>query len=154
MEQHACPKCDAQPGSPCRSRGGAVTSAYHTRPLHPGTPAEEGAAGTDPRRPQAGQASSPTGPPGSCNQPPDQCGEGGCAAPDGPYALSARADAGCGTWPTFAGWPNRRFSGLLYSRRDGDASGEAPQHLPRLRRPDAEDVRRSRIATCAPVAAS
>ncbi|MGR3939509.1 zinc finger domain-containing protein [Streptomyces sp. BRA346] len=31
VEQHACPKCDAQPGSPCRSRGGAVASAYHTR---------------------------------------------------------------------------------------------------------------------------
>ncbi|MGW2770708.1 recombinase family protein [Streptomyces sp. NPDC001275] len=31
IEQHACPKCDAQPGSPCRSRGGAVASAYHTR---------------------------------------------------------------------------------------------------------------------------
>ncbi|WP_425264506.1 zinc finger domain-containing protein, partial [Streptomyces europaeiscabiei] len=29
-EQHACPKCVAQPGSPCRSRGGAVASAYHT----------------------------------------------------------------------------------------------------------------------------
>ncbi|MGY0070182.1 recombinase family protein [Streptomyces sp. QTS137] len=29
--QHACPKCDARPGSPCRSRGGAVTSAYHIR---------------------------------------------------------------------------------------------------------------------------
>ncbi|WP_456243372.1 hypothetical protein [Streptomyces lycii] len=29
--QHACPKCDAQPGSPCRSRGGAVASACHTR---------------------------------------------------------------------------------------------------------------------------
>ncbi|WP_437065229.1 hypothetical protein [Streptomyces sp. enrichment culture] len=27
VEQHACPKCDAQPGSPCRSRGGAVASA-------------------------------------------------------------------------------------------------------------------------------
>ncbi|WP_419155903.1 MULTISPECIES: zinc finger domain-containing protein [Streptomyces] len=24
-------KCDAQPGSPCRSRGCAVASAYHTR---------------------------------------------------------------------------------------------------------------------------
>ncbi|WP_428838164.1 zinc finger domain-containing protein [Streptomyces virens] len=24
-------KCGAQPGSPCRSRGGAVASAYHTR---------------------------------------------------------------------------------------------------------------------------
>ncbi|WP_426404941.1 hypothetical protein ACN9M0_35780 [Streptomyces sp. R-07] len=24
VEQHACPKCDAQPGSPCRSRGGAI----------------------------------------------------------------------------------------------------------------------------------
>ncbi|MGW7201287.1 recombinase family protein [Streptomyces chryseus] len=31
VEQHACPKCDAQPGSPFRSRGGAVASAYHTR---------------------------------------------------------------------------------------------------------------------------
>ncbi|MEU4955265.1 recombinase family protein [Streptomyces lavendulae] len=31
VEQHVCPKCDAQPGSPCRSRGGAVASAYHTR---------------------------------------------------------------------------------------------------------------------------
>src|SRR5690349_19739130 len=30
VEQHICPKCDAQPGSPCRSRSGAVTSAYHT----------------------------------------------------------------------------------------------------------------------------
>ncbi|MFD5337838.1 zinc finger domain-containing protein [Streptomyces hawaiiensis] len=31
VERHACPKCDVQPGSPCRSRSGAVTSAYHTR---------------------------------------------------------------------------------------------------------------------------
>ncbi|WP_443049312.1 zinc finger domain-containing protein [Streptomyces sp. NBC_00316] len=31
VERHACPKCDTQPGSPCRSRSGAVTSAYHTR---------------------------------------------------------------------------------------------------------------------------
>ncbi|MFC8278377.1 hypothetical protein ACFUJR_38895 [Streptomyces sp. NPDC057271] len=31
VEAHACPKCEAQPGSPCRSRGGAVASAYHTR---------------------------------------------------------------------------------------------------------------------------
>jgi DNA invertase Pin-like site-specific DNA recombinase len=30
VERHTCPKCDAQPGSPCRSRGGAVTSSYHT----------------------------------------------------------------------------------------------------------------------------
>lgn len=29
-DPHACPKRDAQPGSPCRSRGGAVTSAYRT----------------------------------------------------------------------------------------------------------------------------
>ncbi|WP_457757934.1 zinc finger domain-containing protein [Streptomyces rubiginosohelvolus] len=31
VEALACPKCDAQPGSPCRSRGVAVASAYHTR---------------------------------------------------------------------------------------------------------------------------
>ncbi|MCX4987027.1 recombinase family protein [Streptomyces sp. NBC_00572] len=31
VEAHACPKCEAQPGSPCRSRSGAVASAYHTR---------------------------------------------------------------------------------------------------------------------------
>ncbi|WP_452750462.1 zinc finger domain-containing protein [Streptomyces celluloflavus] len=29
--QPTCPKCDARPGSPCRSRGGAVASACHTR---------------------------------------------------------------------------------------------------------------------------
>lgn len=31
VEQHACPGCDAQPGSPCRSRGGAIASACHAR---------------------------------------------------------------------------------------------------------------------------
>lgn len=31
VEQHACLKCDAQPGLPCRSCGGAVTFTYHTR---------------------------------------------------------------------------------------------------------------------------
>ncbi|QDN92807.1 recombinase family protein [Streptomyces sp. RLB3-6] len=30
VEGHPCPKCKAAPGSPCRSRSGAVTSAYHT----------------------------------------------------------------------------------------------------------------------------
>ncbi|MGW4108333.1 zinc finger domain-containing protein [Streptomyces okerensis] len=30
VEQHTCPKCDAQPGSPCRSRSGAVASVYPT----------------------------------------------------------------------------------------------------------------------------
>ncbi|MEU1185792.1 recombinase family protein [Streptomyces sp. NPDC005820] len=30
VERYPCPKCTAAPGSPCRSRSGAVTSAYHT----------------------------------------------------------------------------------------------------------------------------
>ncbi|GAC1500995.1 MAG: hypothetical protein NVS2B15_23460 [Pseudarthrobacter sp.] len=30
IERHPCPRCDVQPGSPCRSRSGAVASTYHT----------------------------------------------------------------------------------------------------------------------------
>ncbi|SHH37800.1 recombinase family protein [Streptomyces sp. 3214.6] len=30
IERHPCPRCDVQPGSPCRSRSGAVAGAYHT----------------------------------------------------------------------------------------------------------------------------
>lgn len=30
VERYPCPRCDVQPGSPCRSRSGAVASTYHT----------------------------------------------------------------------------------------------------------------------------
>ncbi|WP_444545207.1 zinc finger domain-containing protein [Streptomyces brasiliensis] len=30
VERHACPRCRAEPGSPCRSRSGAVAGTYHT----------------------------------------------------------------------------------------------------------------------------
>lgn len=30
VERHPCPRCKARPGSPCRSRSGAVAGTYHT----------------------------------------------------------------------------------------------------------------------------
>ncbi|MGH3421645.1 MAG: zinc finger domain-containing protein, partial [Streptosporangiaceae bacterium] len=29
IEALPCPRCKAEPGSPCRSRAGAVTTVYH-----------------------------------------------------------------------------------------------------------------------------
>ncbi|WP_445529980.1 zinc finger domain-containing protein [Streptomyces cyslabdanicus] len=29
VERHLCPRCRAEPGSPCRSRSGAVAGTYH-----------------------------------------------------------------------------------------------------------------------------
>src|SRR5712692_5528200 len=52
IERHPCPRCTAKPGSPCRSRSGAVAGAYHTgrfakvprlsKLLRVGTPADRG----------------------------------------------------------------------------------------------------------------
>ncbi|WP_435594400.1 zinc finger domain-containing protein [Streptomyces panacea] len=74
VERHECPRCHASPGSPCRSRSGAVAGTYHTgrftkvprlakllrvptpndrgpgQPWRPGTPAP---APTDPGTPTA-----------------------------------------------------------------------------------------------------
>ena len=51
VERHPCPHCKAGPGSPCRSRAGAVASLPH-RPLHQGAPPGQAAARGDPRRPR------------------------------------------------------------------------------------------------------
>ncbi|WP_459800132.1 zinc finger domain-containing protein [Herbidospora sp. RD11066] len=37
VERQPCPRCDVQPGSPCRSRSGAVAGTYHTRLRAPPT---------------------------------------------------------------------------------------------------------------------
>ncbi|WP_433089825.1 zinc finger domain-containing protein [Dactylosporangium sp. CA-052675] len=30
VERYPCPRCQTQPGSPCRSRSGVVAASYHT----------------------------------------------------------------------------------------------------------------------------
>ncbi|GGT46190.1 hypothetical protein GCM10010176_106670 [Nonomuraea spiralis] len=30
VERHRCPRCDVEPGPPCRSRSGAIVGTYHT----------------------------------------------------------------------------------------------------------------------------
>ncbi|WP_425567050.1 zinc finger domain-containing protein [Sphaerisporangium flaviroseum] len=36
VERHPCPRCAVAPGSPCRSRSGAVAGTYHTGRPEPG----------------------------------------------------------------------------------------------------------------------
>src|SRR5512139_3495567 len=69
VERHPCPRCQAEAGSPCRSRSGAVTITYHTgrftqvprlaKRLRVTTPADRGPGrpwrpGTPPPAPPAG----------------------------------------------------------------------------------------------------
>ena len=56
VERHPCPRCRVEPGSPCRSRSGAVAGTYHTGRFTKVAPARQAAAGAHPGRPRPGPA--------------------------------------------------------------------------------------------------
>ncbi|UGY90278.1 recombinase family protein [Streptomyces gobiensis] len=62
VERHPCPRCAAEPGSPYRSRRGAVAGSYHTGRFT-SAPALEAATGADTSRPGPGQPWRPGTPP-------------------------------------------------------------------------------------------
>src|SRR5689334_12200960 len=88
VEQHPCPRCLAEPGSPCRSRSGAVAGSYHTGRFTKVSRLAKELRG--PTRPTAGRAS-----------------RGGRS----PESTTPRAPAGCCSgssprWPKPTGRPS------------------------------------------------